>query len=71
MQVKKQQSEPDMEQWTGFKLGKEYIKAVLSPCLFTFYAEYIMWNDSLDESQAGTKIPGRNINNLRYENVSL
>ena len=55
-----------MEQLTGSKLGKEYIKAVLSPCLFTFYAEYIMWNDSLDESQAGTKIPGRNINNLRY-----
>ena len=66
MQVKKQQLEPDMEQWTGSTLGKEYIKAVLSPFLFTFYAEYIMWNDSLDESQAGTKIPGRNINNLRY-----
>ena len=55
-----------MGQRAGSKLGKEYIKAVLSPCLFTFYAEYIMWNDSLDESQAGTKIPGRNINNLRY-----
>ena len=37
-----------------------------SPCLFNFYAEYIMWNASLDEAQAGIKIVGRNINNLRY-----
>ena len=39
---------------------------VLSPCLFNFYAEYIMWNAGLDEAQAGIKIAGRNINNLRY-----
>ena len=39
---------------------------VLLPCLFNFYAEYIMWNAGLDEAQAGTKIAGRNINNLRY-----
>ena len=38
----------------------------LSPCLFNFYAEYIMWNAWLDEAQAGIKIAGRNINNLRY-----
>ena len=38
----------------------------MSPCLFNFYAEYIMWNARLDESQAGIKITGRNINNLRY-----
>ena len=38
----------------------------MSPCLFNFYAEYIMWNASLDEAQAGIKIVGRNINNLRY-----
>ena len=38
----------------------------MSPCLFTFYAEYIMWNAGLNESQAGIKIAGRNINNLRY-----
>ena len=44
MQVKKQQLEPDMEQWAGSKLGKEYIKTILSPCLFNLYAEYIMWN---------------------------
>ena len=39
---------------------------MLSPCLLNFYAEYIMWNARLDESQAGIKIAGRNINNLRY-----
>ena len=67
MQVKKQQLELDMEQQTGSKLGKEYVKAgILSPCLFNLYAEYIMWNARLDEAQAGIKIAGRNINNLRY-----
>ena len=39
---------------------------ILSPCLFNFYAEYIMWNAGLDEAQAGIKFTGRNINNLRY-----
>ena len=39
---------------------------MLSPCLFNFYAEYIMWNAGLDEAQAGIKIARRNINNLRY-----
>ena len=39
---------------------------VLSPCLFNFYAEYILRNAGLEESQAGIKIAGRNINNLRY-----
>ena len=39
----------------------------MSPCLFNFYAEYIMRNTRLDEAQAGIKISGRNINNLRYE----
>ena len=39
---------------------------ILSPCLFNFYAGYIMQNARLDESQAGIKIAGRNINNLRY-----
>ena len=67
MQAKMQQLEPDIEQWTGSKLGKEYVKAViLSPCLFNLYAEYIMRNAGLDEAQAGIKIAGRNINNLRY-----
>ena len=68
MQVKKQQLELDMEQQTGSKQEKEYIKAVciLSPCLFNLYAEYIMRNAGLDEAQTGNKIAGRNINNLRY-----
>ena len=39
---------------------------LLSPCLFNLYAEYITWNAGLDEAQAGIKIAGRNINNLRY-----
>ena len=39
---------------------------ILSPCLFNFYAEYIMWNAGLDEAQDGIKNAGRNINNLRY-----
>ena len=64
MQVKKQQLELDMEQQTGSKLGKEYIKAVY--CHPVLYAEYIMWNAGLDEAQAGIKIARRNINNLRY-----
>ena len=41
---------------------------ILSPCLFNLYAEYIMQNARLDEAQAGIKIAGRNINNLRYAN---
>ena len=43
---------------------------ILSPCLFNFYAEYIMRNAGLEETQAGTKIAGRNINNLRYADDS-
>ena len=39
---------------------------MLSPCLFNFYAEYILWNAGLDEAQAGIKMARRNINNLRY-----
>ena len=65
MQVKKQQLEPDMEQQIGSKLGKEYIKAVYCYPAY-FYADYIMWNAGLEEAQAGIKIAGRNINNLRY-----
>ena len=45
---------------------------ILSPCLFNLYAEYIIWNPGLDEAQAGIKIAGRNINNLRYaDNTTL
>ena len=50
-----------------FQIGKGVCYGyILSPCLFNFYAEYIMRNTGLDEAQAGIKIAGRNINNLRY-----
>ena len=66
MQVRKQQLELDMEQdW--FQIGKAVREGcILSPCLFNLYAEYIMRNAGLQETQAGIKIAGRNINNLRY-----
>ena len=54
-----------MEQQTGSKLGKEYIKAVYCHSVH-LYAEYIMQNAGLDKAQAGIKITRRNINNLRY-----
>ena len=50
-----------------FQIGKGVHQGcILSPCLLNFYAEYIMRNTGLDEAQARIKIPGRNINNLRY-----
>ena len=66
MQDKKQQLELDMEQQTGSKLGKEYVKAVYCHPAYLTYAEYIMRNAMLDEAQTGIKTAGRNINNLRY-----
>ena len=66
MQVKKQvRTGHAKTDW--FQIGKGvHLKAILSPCLFNLYAEYIMRNTGLDEAQAGIKIAGRNINNLRY-----
>ena len=61
MQVKKQQLEQDMEQWTSSKLGKEYVEAI-----YCHLAKYIMQNARLDEAQAGIKIARINVNNLRY-----
>ena len=50
-----------------FKIGKGIHQGyILSPCLFNLYAEYIIWNAGLEEAQAGIKIAGRNINNLRH-----
>ena len=66
MQFKKQYLEPNMEQWTRSKLGKEYVKAVYCHLLFNLYAEYIMENAGLDKAQVGIKIARRNTNNLRY-----
>ena len=73
MQVRKQQLELDVEQQTGSKSGKGVRQGcILSPCLFNLYAEYIMRNTGLEEAQAGIKIAGRNINNLRYtDNTTL
>ena len=70
MLIKKQQLEPDVEQWTGLKLGKEYVKAVY--CHPTYiYAEYIMRNAGLEGVQAGIKTAGRNINNLIYTDDTI
>ena len=64
MQVKKQ-VRTGHGMW--FQKGKGvYQGCILSPCLFNLYAEYIMRNTGLEKAQAGIKIAGRNINNLRY-----
>ena len=55
-----------VEQWTGSKLGKEYVKAVYCHSAYLTYAEHIMRNAGWEEAQAGIKIVGRTINNLRY-----
>ena len=65
MQVRKQQSELDMEQQTGSKWKGEHQGCILSPCLFNLHAGYIMQNARLHESQAGIKITRRNSNNVR------
>ena len=68
MQARKQQLELDMDGTTDwFQIGKGVCQGcILSPYLFKLYAEYIMRNTGLEEAQAGIKISGRNINNLRY-----
>ena len=65
MQVRKQQLELDMEQQTGSKQEKEYIKSVYCHLAY-LYAEYIMRNAGLKEAQSGIKIARKNISNLRY-----
>ena len=55
-----------------FQIGKGVHQGcILSPCLFNLYAEYLMQNAALDEAQAGIKIAGRNINNLRYADNTI
>ena len=55
-----------MEQQTGSRSGKEYVKAAYCHPAYLTYMQYVMWNARLDEAQAGIKIAGRNINNLTY-----
>ena len=72
MQVKKQQLELDIQQWTGSKLGKEFVKAIYCHTAYLTYRQNIMRNTGLEEAQAGIKTAGRNINNLRYaDNTTL
>ena len=72
MQVKKQQLEPDMEKRTGSKLRKECVKAVYChPAYIIYTQEYNMQNARLDKAQAGIKIAGRNINNLRHTDDTM
>ena len=71
MQVKKQQLEPDMEQWTGSKLGKEYVKVVYCHPVYLTYEELIRQNVRLDEAQARIKIAGGNVNILRYTDNTI
>ena len=67
MQVKKQQLEADMQQWTRSKSGKECVKAVYCHPAYLTYMQSTSWeNAGLEEAQAGIKIARRNINNLRY-----
>ena len=66
MQIRKQQLELDVVQRTGSKFGKEYVRLYMVTGYFLTYVEYSMWNARLNESQAGIKIAGRNIRNLRY-----
>ena len=66
MQVKKQQLETDMEQQTGSRLGKENIKAVYRHLAYLTYMQSTSCEVLVEEAQAGIKIAGWNINNLRY-----
>ena len=66
MHIRKLQLELDIEQQTGSKLGKEYVKPVYCHPAYLSYAEYIMRNTGLDEAEDGIKIARININNLQY-----
>ena len=68
MQVRKQQLEPDMEQWNRLVPNQERStsRLYIVTLLINLYVAYIMQNAGLDEAQAGIKISGRNISNLRY-----
>ena len=72
MHVKKQQLEPDMEQWIGSEWERSMSRLYIVTLLINLYVKYVMWNARLDEVQAGIKTAGRNINILRYaDNTTL
>ena len=72
MQVKKQTVKSRHETMDQFQMEKGVCQGcILSSWLFNLYAEYIMWNVGLDETQSGIKIAGRNINNLRYADDTI
>ena len=71
MPVKKQQLEPDMEQLTGSKLGKEYVKAVYCHLAYLTSVQSILGQMPSCMSQAGIKIARRNINNLRHADDTI
>ena len=72
MQVKKEPVRMEYGTMDWFQIGKGVCQGcILSPCFFNLYAEYIMWNARLDKAQAGIKIAGRNINNLRYADDTI
>ena len=72
MQVKKQEIRIECRTADWFKTGKRIQQVcILSPCLFNFHAEYFIQNAGLEESKAGIKTAGRNINNLRYADDTI
>ena len=71
MQVKKQQLEPDMEQWTRSKLAKEYIKAVYCHSAYLTFMQSTYHEKWLNEAHTGIMTARRNINNLRYADTTL
>ena len=70
MQVRKQQLELERNNRLVPNRERSTSRLYMSPCLFNFYAEYVMRNTGLEETEAGIKIAGRNINNLRYADDS-
>ena len=70
MQVKKKQNQTQNNNWFQIRKGKHQ-GCILSPCLFNLYAEYLIQNARLNEAQAGIKIAGKNISNLRYADDTI
>ena len=71
MQIKKQQLEPDMNNRLVQNWERRKTRLYIVTWLLSLYAEYIMWNSRLDESQAGIKIARKKFNNLRYADDTI